>query len=101
MMTRAHVCDVPVCMCLFANPCPGSARVRLRSSHLQHVADVEDGAVLSGVHVRGDVTVFVLDRHTPACKLHHLSAMPSVEVKQRSLPQGSLGKIKHYAECTK
>lgn len=60
-------------------------------SHLQHVADVENGAVLSGVHVRGDVTVFVLDGHAPAGELHHLPSVCPVEVKQRSLLQGSLG----------
>lgn len=59
-------------------------------SHLQHVADVKDGAALSGVHVRRDVTVFVLDRHAPAGKLHHLSSMCPVEIKQRRLLQGSL-----------
>lgn len=59
-------------------------------SHLQHVADVENGAVLSGVHVRRDVTVFVLDRHAPAGKLHHLASVGPVEIKQRSLLQGSL-----------
>lgn len=59
-------------------------------SHLQHVADVENGAVLSGVHVRRDVAVFVLDRHAPAGKLHHLSSVCPVEIKERSLLQGSL-----------
>lgn len=65
--------------------------------HLQHVTDIKDGAVLSGVHVRGNVTVFILNGHTPACKLHHLSPLPPVEVKQWSLLQGSLGKRKHQA----
>lgn len=60
-------------------------------SHLQHVTDVEDGTVLSGVHVRADVTVFVLHRHTPACKFYHLPSMCSVEVKQWRLLQGDLG----------
>lgn len=54
------------------------------------MADVKNGAVLSGVHVRRDVTVFVLDRHAPTGKLHHLSSMCPVEIKQRSLLQGSL-----------
>ena len=67
-----------LCVCLDSSP------------HLQHVADVEDGAVLSGVHVRGDVAVFVLDGHTPACELHHLSPLLPVEVKQLGLLHGSL-----------
>lgn len=79
-------------MCLYVFVC-------LHSSHLQHVADIEDGAVLSGVHVWHDVTVFVLDGHTPARKLHHLSPMMPVEVEQRRLLQGSLGgNIKHHTE---
>lgn len=36
------------------------------------------------------MTVFVLDRHSPACKLHHLSPIFFVEVKQGSLSQRSL-----------
>lgn len=59
-------------------------------SYLQHVADVKDGAVFSSVHVRRDVAVFVLDRHAPAGKLHHLSSMCTVEIKEWSLLQGSL-----------
>lgn len=68
-------------------------------SYLQHVADVEDGAVLSSVHVRRDVAVFVLDRHAPAGKLHHLSSTCTVEVKEWSLLQGSLeGGLRHRSD---
>lgn len=66
--------------------------------YLQHVANIKDGAVLSGVHVWGDVAVFVLNWHAPACKLHHLPAMLLVEIKERSLPDGSLEEEKHQVK---
>lgn len=63
---------------------------RRRSTHLQHVADIKDGAVFSGVHVWHDVAVFVLDGHAPAGKLHHLPTLGPVEVKQGRLLMGTL-----------
>lgn len=39
------------------------------------------------------MTVFVLDRHAPPCKLHHLAPVLSVEVEQGSLLQAGLGRI--------
>lgn len=60
------------------------------------MADIKDGAVLSGVHVRHDVTVFVLDGHAPAGKLHHLPTLGPVEVKQGRLLQGSLEEMRRH-----
>lgn len=49
------------------------------------MTDIKDGAVLTCVHVRGNVAVFVLHWHAPSRKLHHLTTLILVEVMQLGL----------------
>lgn len=63
------------------------------------MADVEDGAVLASVHMGVDGAVFVLDRHAPASKLHHLTSPVQMEVKQSSLPHRGLVQKENTRYC--
>ena len=67
---------------------------------LQHMRDVEYGAVFSGVQMGlGDALIRILDWHAVAGKVHHFAALFNVEIIE-TCPQRRIGVTSYWLKYT-